>query len=262
MKVAILYYSTYGHIVSMAEAVKIGVEESSKASEVTIFLVPETLSQEVLDKMHATPNAGYPIATQRTLVDYDAFVFGYPTRFGTLPAQLTEYLGQTGGLWAEGALHGKPVALFTAVSSASGGQEITLRNFLSYVAHHGLIYIPLGYGPAFKDLTNMDEVHGGSPYGAATFAGIDGSRRPSDLEKRIAHIQGETFALSASRFVVSDPASEPAAKTAEPAEALEKATEVHREKSTDRPVQKTRAAQSKLTVQHKEKTGCAKCTIM
>lgn len=258
MKVAIIYYSTYGHIVSMAEAVKTGVAKSGKASQVTIFQVPETLTQEVLDKMHAPPKKNYPIATQETLTEYDAFIFGYPTRFGNLPAQLSEFLGQTGGLWASGALAGKPVTFFTSVSSSSGGQETTLRNFIPYVAHHGLVYIPLGYAPAFADLANMEEVHGGTPYGAATFAGADGSRQPSVLEKRIASTQGESFAKSAIKFVSSS--SKPSKK--ETPKAAAKPAEKPVEKSTEKPAQAARTTQSKPTAQVEEKSGCAKCVIM
>lgn len=188
----------------MAEAIKAGVEKSGKASKVDIFQVPETLSPEVLAKMHAPAKPAYPVATLDTLTSYDAFVFGYPTRFGTLPAQFVDFLGTTGGLWASGALHGKPVSLFTSVSSPGGAQETPFRNFFSYVAHHGLIYIPLGYAKAFAQLTDMSEVHGGTPYGAVTFAAADGSRLPSELEKTIATIQGQSFAESAIRFVDSD----------------------------------------------------------
>ena len=262
MKVAIIYYSTYGHIVAMAEAVKAGIEKTGKASKVTIFQVQETLPKEVLDKMHAPAKPSYPIATQETLTDYDAFVFGYPTRFGNLPAQLSEYLGQTGGLWASGALQGKPVTFFTSVSSASGGQETTLRNFLPYVAHHGLIYIPLGYGAAFPDLTNLDEVHGGSPYGAATLAGADGSRQPSVLEKRIASTQGEVFAKSAIKFVHTKeaPKASAAAKTSD--KTATKPAEKVAEKPAAKPAQEARTTQSKPTAQLEEKSGCAKCVIM
>lgn len=191
----------------MAEAIKAGVEKSGKASHVDIFQVPETLSPEVLAKMHAPAKPAYPVATLDTLTSYDAFVFGYPTRFGTLPAQFVDFLGTTGGLWASGALHGKPVSLFTSVSSPGGAQETPFRNFFSYVAHHGLIYIPLGYAKAFGQLTDMSEVHGGTPYGAVTFAATDGSRLPSEMEKTIATIQGQSFAESAIRFVDFDDSS-------------------------------------------------------
>lgn len=254
MKVAIIYYSTYGHITTLAEAIKAGVEKSGKASQVDIFQVPETLSTEVLQLLHAPPKAKYPVATLDTWTSYDAFVFGYPTRFGTLPAQFVDFLGTTGGLWASGALYGKPVSLFTSVSSPGGAQETPFRNFFSYIAHHGLVYIPLGYAKAFAELTDMSEVHGGTPYGAVTFAGADGSRLPSDLEKKIANIQGESFAESATRFVASS--EKPAAKS-------DKKTET-KKAATPAPATEKRAEQSKAAAApQKEDSGCGvKCVIV
>lgn len=251
MKIAIIYYSTYGHVVTMAQAVKEGVESSQTGAQVDILQVPETLSTEVLDKLHAAPKQTYPVATVDTLATYDAFIFGYPTRFGTVPAQMSSFLDQTGGLWASGALHGKPVGLFTSTSSPGGGQEMTLRNFISYIAHHGLVYIPLGYGNAFGEITNLSEVHGGTPYGASTFAGADGSRQPTDLEKKIAFIQGEAFAKAALKFVKDAPAFVPVS-----------------EKKTETPTQEVtttaekRVAQQSAPAKEKE-LGCGvKCVIM
>lgn len=263
MKVAIIYYSTYGHILSLAEEIKAGVEKSGKATAVDIFQVPETLSPEVLEKLHAAPKANYPIATNDTLTEYDAFVFGYPTRFGTLPAQFVDFLGATGGLWATGALHGKPVSLFTSVSSPGGAQETPFRNFFSYIAHHGLIYVPLGYAKAFAEITNMDEVHGGTPYGAVTFAGTDGSRQPSDLEKKIANIQGETFAETAVKFV-----NTPSTSSSETALASEKETK-ETGKSGDKvvegvkPAAERTAQKATATAEKAEESGCGiKCVIV
>lgn len=266
MKIAIIYYSTYGHIVTMAQAVKEGVEKSGKASKVDIFQVPETLPQEVLEKLKAPAKADYPIATLDTLSEYDAFVFGYPTRFGNLPAQMTEFLGATGGLWANGTLYGKPVAIFTSVSSPGGGQEATLRNFIPYIAHHGMIYIPLGYAKAFAQITNLDEVHGGTPYGAVTFAG-DGSRQPTALEKEIATLQGEAFADNAIRFVSTVGSTETATK-AEKAEEPKKAKE-SKETEAETKAEKPASDAAKRTQQtapssdKKEESGCGvKCVIV
>lgn len=263
MKIAIVYYLTYGHIITLAKAFKEGAEKSGKDVQVDILQVPETLGKEVLDKMHAPAKADYPIATPEALVEYDALVFGFPTRFGTFPAQLTEFMGNTSGLWVSGGLAGKPVATFTSVSSSGGAQEATLRHFIAFAAHHGMVYIPLGYGKAFGDLTNLDEVHGGTPYGAATFAGADGSRQPSEVELRIASTQGETFATSAFKFVGPAGAEKThasAEKTAEkPAEAHadEKQQTTGQTSSTD-----PRASQSKKDTSSKEKSTCAKCIIM
>lgn len=185
----------------MAEAIKEGVEKSGSASKVDVFQVAETLSDEVLALMHAPAKATHPIATNNTLTEYDAFLFGIPTRFGTTPAQFRAFWDRTGGLWALGALNGKPAGMFISTGGLGGGQESTAKTFLSQLVHHGMIYIPLGYGAAFPLLTNLDEVHGGSAWGAGTLAGGDGSRQPSKLEKDIAIVQGEQFGKSALRFV-------------------------------------------------------------
>ncbi|CAK7893346.1 hypothetical protein CAAN1_01S14224 [[Candida] anglica] len=190
-KVAIIIYSMYGHISIMAEAVKKGVESAGGVAD--IFQVPETLSTDVLEKMHAAPKPDYPIASTETLVEYDAFLFGIPTRFGNFPAQFKAFWDATGGLWAKGALYGKAAGVFVSTGTPGGGQETTVVNSLSVLIHHGIIFVPLGYKPVFAQLTTFDEVHGGSPYGAGTFAGADGSRQPSSLELEVAEIQGKTF---------------------------------------------------------------------
>lgn len=200
IKIAIVYYSTYGHVLTLAKAIKEGAESTGKA-KVDILQVAETLPADVLEKMGAPEKPNYPTVTPEKLTEYDALLFGYPTRFGNVPAQLTDFFGATSGLWANGALQGKPVGVFTSVSSAGGSQEATLRNFFSYAAHHGMVYIPLGYAPVFAELSNMDEVHGGTPYGATTFSGADGSRQPTKLELKVATAQGESFTNSAFKLV-------------------------------------------------------------
>ncbi|PSK37164.1 NAD(P)H:quinone oxidoreductase, type IV [Candidozyma pseudohaemuli] len=265
MKVAIVYYSTYGHVLTLAKSIKKGLESSGKVSQVDILQVPETLSKDILQQLHAPEKPNYPLATPEKVAEYDAILFGYPTRFGNLPAQLVEFFGQTGGLWTSGGLYRKPVGVFTSVSSSGGGQEVTMRNLFSYVAHHGMVFIPLGYGKAFPDITNLEEVHGGSPYGAATFAGANGSRQPSDLELRIAHTQGETFAASAAKLVAASKApaatkkTAPAAaekKTAQSTSPATKTTEKSTEASTPQRVQKL------STPNAKEESSCAKCVIV
>ncbi|BFZ63597.1 hypothetical protein YB2330_004728 [Saitoella coloradoensis] len=190
--IAIVIYSMYGHIATMAEAVKAGIEKAG--SEAVIYQVPETLPQEVLTKMHAPGKRDYPIATIETLESHSAFIFGIPTRFGNFPAQFKAFFDQTGGLWATGALAGKLAGVFVSTASPGGGQESTAMNAMSTFAHHGMIYVPLGYSRTFAQLTNLEEVHGGSAWGAGTFAGGDGSRMPSALELEVAGIQGESFA--------------------------------------------------------------------
>lgn len=198
-KVAIITYSTYGHIDVLAKAVQKGVQEAGGQAD--IFRVPETLSDDILEQMNAPPKpTDIPIATEQTLIDYDSYLFGVPTRFGNLPAQWSAFWDRTGKLWAQGELNGKVAGFFMSTSSLGGGQESTIKNCLSYLAHHGIIYVPLGYRDCFAELANVDEVHGGSPWGAGTLAGADGSRTASDLEKRIAEIQGKTFYETALKF--------------------------------------------------------------
>lgn len=196
--VGIIIYSLYGHIVKLAEAAKAGVELTG--AKATIYQVEETLSPEVLAKMHAPPKPDYPTATPETLTEYDAFLFGIPTRYGNFPAQWKTYWDKTGGLWASGALHGKVAGVFVSTGTPGGGQEVTVLNSLSTLAHHGIIYVPLGYKNTFPLNTSFEVVHGGSAWGAGTFAGADGSRSPNEVELEMAKIQGKTFAETVTKF--------------------------------------------------------------
>ncbi|KAE9282085.1 hypothetical protein PR003_g27497 [Phytophthora rubi] len=162
-KIAIIYYSTYGHIATLAESVKEGVE-SVPGVTAEIYQVPETLPEEVLAKLHAAPKKDHAIATVDVLKEADGILFGFPTRFGSLPAQVKAFFDSCGGLWAAGALVGKPAGS----------------------------HLPLGYRA--PELFNMDEIHGGSPWGAGTLANGDGSRQPSKLELKVATTQGKSFA--------------------------------------------------------------------
>lgn len=197
-KVAIIIYSLYHHVATLAELVKLGIE--AKGSTAEIFQVPETLSEEILAKMHAPAKPDYPTATNATLEEYDYFVFGIPTRYGNFPAQWKLFWDATGGLWAKGALQGKFASVFVSTGTPGGGQETTVLNSLLTLTHHGIIYVPLGYAAAFPLLTNLDEFHGSSPWGAGTFAGADGLRQPTELEKKIAVTQGEYFASTIARL--------------------------------------------------------------
>jgi len=190
-KVAIVIYSMYGHVAKLAEAEKAGIESAGGKAE--IFQIPETLPQEVLTKMHAPPKPAYEIITPEKLATFDAFLLGIPTRYGNFPAQWKAFWDATGGLWASGGLHGKSAGVFISTAGHGGGQESTAIASLSTLAHHGISFVPLGYAKAFGQLTNLSEVHGGSPWGAGTFAGTDGSRNPSALELEIATIQGKSF---------------------------------------------------------------------
>ena len=190
-KVAIIIYSLYHHVAQLAEEEKKGIEAAGGRAD--IFQVAETLPQDVLTKMHAPARPNYPIASADTLTQYDAFLFGIPTRFGNFPAQFKAFWDTTGGLWASGALHGKYAGVFVATGTQGGGQETTIVNSLSTLVHHGIIFVPLGYAKAFALQSNLEEIHGASPYGAGTFAGADGSRQPTKLEKEIAFAQGKAF---------------------------------------------------------------------
>ena len=182
-KVAIIIYSLYHHVAQLAEEEKKGIEAAGGQAD--IYQVPETLSEEVLTKMHAPAKPDYPIASAETLTQYDAFLFGIPTRFGNFPAQFKAFWDTTGGLWAQGALHGKYAGVFVSTGTQGGGQETTVVNSLSVLVHHGIIFVPLGYAKAFALQSNLEEIHGASAYGAGTFAGADGSRQPTQIEKKL-----------------------------------------------------------------------------
>ncbi|KAE8371721.1 flavo protein-like protein [Aspergillus bertholletiae] len=190
-KVAIVYYSMYGHIAQLAEAEKKGIE--SAGGKADIYQIAETLPKEVLDKMHAPDKKDHPIMDAETLKNYDAVLFGIPTRYGNFPAQWKAFWDRTGGIWATGGYWGKYAGLFISTGTPGGGQESTAIAAMSTLAHHGFIYVPLGYKTVFGQLANLEEVHGGSPWGAGTFAGPDGSRQPTALELQIAESQGKAF---------------------------------------------------------------------
>lgn len=190
-KIAIIYYSTYGHIRALAQNIQKGIAASGGHAD--LFQIAETLSPQVLEAIHAPPKSNDPIIAPADLVKYDAFLFGVPTRYGNQPAQWRSFWDATGGLWAQGALYGKYVGLFVSTGTPGGGQEVTALNSLSTFVHHGMIYVPLGYKDTFSLMTNLEEVHGGSPWGAGTFAGADGSRQPTELELEVARLQGKGF---------------------------------------------------------------------
>jgi len=153
------------------------------------------LTEDVLAKMHAPPkDASIPaLEDPNTLLQYDAFLFGIPTRYGNFPAQFKTFWDKTGGIWMTGGYAGKYAGLFISTASPGGGQESTAIASMSTLTHHGIIYVPFGYAHASPQLTNLSEVHGGSPWGAGTFAGADGSRQPTPLELEIAEKQGKAF---------------------------------------------------------------------
>ncbi|KAF4968439.1 hypothetical protein FZEAL_10397 [Fusarium zealandicum] len=199
-RIAIVYYSMYGHIKQMAEAEKAGIEKAGGSAD--LFQIPETLPEEVLAKMHAPPkDANVTVLSDpSTLESYDAFLLGIPTRYGNFPAQWKAFWDKTGGQWASGGFWGKMAGIFVSTASQGGGQETTAQNAMSTLVHHGIIYVPFGYAKAFGQMTDLSEVRGGSAWGAGTFAGGDGSRQPSAKELEIAQIQGEHFYQTVAKF--------------------------------------------------------------
>ncbi|KAH8661829.1 quinone oxidoreductase [Ilyonectria robusta] len=193
VKIAIVYYSMYGHIKTLVDAEKKGIEKAGGTADV--FQIPETLSDEVLAKMYAPPKpTDIPMLEDPSVLEgYDAFLLGIPTRYGNFPAQWKTFWDKTGKQWSSGGFWGKLAGVFVSTASLGGGQESTVLAAMSTLAHHGIIYVPFGYAKAFGQMTDLSEVHGGSPWGAGTFAGPDGSRKPSSRELQLAEIQGEEF---------------------------------------------------------------------
>ncbi|KAG2433240.1 hypothetical protein HXX76_008310 [Chlamydomonas incerta] len=198
VKVYIIFYSTYGHIKTMAEAVKKGVEQV-EGVEAKIWQVAETLPAEVLEKMHAPPKSDYPIITSKELPEADGFVFGFPTRFGMMAAQMKSFFDTTGQLWQAGALHGKPASMFTSTATQGGGQETTIMTAVTQLTHHGMIFVPAGYA-AGGIMFGVKDARGGSPWGAGTLAGPDGSRQPGEDELQQAEILGKGLANVAKKL--------------------------------------------------------------
>ncbi|KAM0422911.1 hypothetical protein ACHAPD_001379 [Fusarium lateritium] len=196
-KIAIVYYSMYGHIKQLAEAEKAGIEKAGGTAD--LFQVPETLPEDVLAKMHAPPKStDVPTLDDPSILEgYDAFLLGIPTRYGNFPAQWKAFWDKTGKQWASGGFWGKMAGIFVSTASQGGGQETTAQNAISTLTHHGIIYVPFGYAKAFGTLTDLSEVRGGSAWGAGTFAGGDGSRQPSAKELELAQVQGDSQAKAA-----------------------------------------------------------------
>jgi NAD(P)H dehydrogenase (quinone) len=202
MKILIVFYSTYGHVFKMAEAIAEGAK-TVEGAEVEIRRVPETLPQEVLEKMGAVDAqkafSHIAEATVDDLAKADAVIFGTPTRFGNMCGQMRQFLDATGQLWANGSLVGKVGSVFTSTATQHGGQESTILTFHVTLLHHGFVVVGLPY--AFQGQMRMDEITGGSPYGASTIAGGDGSRLPSENELDAARFQGKHVALIASKLL-------------------------------------------------------------
>jgi len=195
-RILVLYYSAYGHIETMAQAVAEGAREAG--ATVDIKRVPELVPEEVARNAHYKLDQLAPLARVEELADYDAVIVGTGTRFGRMSSQMANFLDQAGGLWARGALHGKVGAAFTSTATQHGGQETTLFSIITNLLHFGMVIVGLDYGHAGQ--MTLDEVTGGSPYGATTIAGGDGSRQPSANELTGARYQGRVVAQTAIRL--------------------------------------------------------------
>ncbi|MDE2324585.1 MAG: NAD(P)H:quinone oxidoreductase [Betaproteobacteria bacterium] len=195
-KVLVLYYSSYGHIEKMAEAVAAGVRETGATAD--IKRAPETAPDAVAKAAHFKLDQAAPVAAISDLEAYDAVIVGAPTRFGRMASQMAAFLDQAGGLWARGALNGKVGSAFTSTASQHGGQEVTLFSTITNLMHFGMVIVGLPY--SFQGQLKLDEVSGGSPYGATTIAAGDGSRQPSENELAAARFQGRHVAEIANKL--------------------------------------------------------------
>ncbi|MGA1979116.1 MAG: NAD(P)H:quinone oxidoreductase [Sedimentisphaerales bacterium] len=201
IKVHIVFYSMYGHVYRLAEAVAEGAREVPN-TEVALYQVPELVPEKELEKSGAKAArqtfAHIPLAQPGKLAEADAIIFGTPTRFGNMCAQMRNFLDQTGSLWMKGALIGKVGSVFASTATQHGGQETTITSFHSTLLHHGMIIVGVPY--SHQGLLNMKEITGGTPYGATTLAGADGSRQPSENELAIAKFQGKHVAEIAGKL--------------------------------------------------------------
>ncbi|MGJ8517879.1 NAD(P)H:quinone oxidoreductase [Carnimonas bestiolae] len=195
-KVLVLYYSMYGHIETMANAVAEGARKVA-GTDVTVKRIPETMAADAFAAAGGKTEQAAPVATPEELAEYDAIILGTPTRFGGMSGQVRTFLDQTGGLWAKGALRGKLASVFTSTGTG-GGQEQTITSTWTSLAHHGMVIAPIGYGqPSQFDIS---KVKGGTPYGASTIAGGDGSLQPADEDLALARFQGEYVAGFAAKL--------------------------------------------------------------
>ncbi len=189
--VLVVYYSTWGHVERLAESIVEGAREVA-GTDVTLKRVPELMTENTAWAAGAKLDQQAPVAEPGELANYDAIIFGTPTRFGNMAAQMRQFLDQTGSLWFNGELIGKVASVFASTSSQHGGQETTLTSFHTTLFHHGMVVVGVPY--SCPELSNMNEITGGTPYGATTLAGADGSRQPSDNELAIARFQGRHVA--------------------------------------------------------------------
>lgn len=199
MKTLVVYYSSYGHTETLANAIADGARQV-KGNEVTVKRVPETLPEDVQKKMGMKTDRAHPVATIDELPDYDCLLIGTPTRFGRPPAQMAAFFDQAGGLWGKNALVGKVASVFASTATQHGGQELTLMSMIANMLHLGCVIVGLPYSAAGQ--MKLDEVTGGSPYGVTTIAGGKGDRVPSKNELELAQFQGKHAAEVAAKLAV------------------------------------------------------------
>ncbi|CAD5193518.1 unnamed protein product [Musa acuminata subsp. malaccensis] len=198
LKIFIVFYSMYGHVEALAKQIKKGVD-GTEGVEGVLYRVAETLPSDVLEKMLAPPkDPAIPVIAASELADADGILFGFPTRYGCMAAQIKAFFDSTGQLWREQKLAGKPAGLFVSTGTQGGGQETTAWTAITQLAHHGMLFVPVGYTFG-ADMFKMDELRGGSPYGAGTFAG-DGTRKPTEVELALAEYQGKYMASIVKRL--------------------------------------------------------------
>lgn len=193
VKIAIVIYSTYGHILTLSKAEAEGAKAAG--AQVDVFQLPSG------EQNDASASSDLPVITPSKLGEYDGVLFGIPSRYGTHPYAFKAFLDATGAQWASGSYYGKYAGFFVSTGTQGGGQESVIRNSITILTHHGFLFVPLGYARAFGQITDLTEVHGGSPWGAGTIAGPSGSRQPSELELQTARIQGKSFAETVARGV-------------------------------------------------------------
>lgn len=201
LKIFIVYYSMYGHVESLARRMKKGVD-GIEGIEGLLYRVPETLPEEVLDKMKAPPkDEGIPLIAAGELTEADGILFGFPTRYGSMAAQMKAFFDSTGQLWKEQKLAGKPAGFFVSTGTQGGGQETTAWTAITQLAHHGMLFVPIGYTFG-ANMFEMEEIRGGSPYGAGVYAG-DGSRLATEVELALAEHQGKYMASTVKKMLHS-----------------------------------------------------------
>ncbi|KAL3670633.1 hypothetical protein V7S43_003825 [Phytophthora oleae] len=190
-KIAIVFYSTFGHVTKMAAAIQAGIQSVPNV-EAELYQVKETLSDQVLTKLHAPPKLDFPVATPDVLKNADGIMLGFPTHFGMVPAQMKALFDSCGALWMKGELIGKPCGVFFSCGSRGGGQEVSAMSTTPYIAHLGMLFVPLALRGHVIEAS--DEMHGCSLWGSGTVANSDRSRQPSELELKVAQMQGQKFA--------------------------------------------------------------------